>query len=211
MVAHFPACLLTPSGFKLWISHGRIALPAISPLLRWKPLPFQFLLHLSPWALISLRRWWRGCDGYMVTNSSTKPTHQHPGWLTSVPTSYTFSSSTTSGTKTLYAWAKDAAGNVSTSKSASVTLSIGGTPILLFPLWATRLRPLRRRHAVFPSVTLQKTRAKESAAASTTKYYLSKTSSKTSSSVLLSGTRSIATLAAGKTSSGSVTVNVPVA
>jgi trimeric autotransporter adhesin len=39
----------------------------------------------------------------------------------SAPTSYSFA---TEGTKTLYAWAKDAAGNVSASMSGQVTISL---------------------------------------------------------------------------------------
>ncbi len=60
----------------------------------------------------------------MVTESSTKPLATVAGWSASAPASYTFS---TAGTKTLYAWAKDAAGNVSASMSASVTITISDT------------------------------------------------------------------------------------
>jgi hypothetical protein len=59
-----------------------------------------------------------GVTGYLLTETSTIST---TGWVTTVPTSYTF---TTAGTKTLYAWAKDAAGNVSTSISKSVVITI---------------------------------------------------------------------------------------
>ena len=58
--------------------------------------------------------------GYMVNESSTKPSASATGWSGSVPTSYTCSSS---GAKTLYAWAKDTAGNVSASRSDSVTIT----------------------------------------------------------------------------------------
>ena len=60
-----------------------------------------------------------GVTGYLVTESPTAPLPGATGWLTPAPTSYTF---TTAGSKTLYAWAKDAAGNVSASKSAAVTV-----------------------------------------------------------------------------------------
>jgi regulation of enolase protein 1 (concanavalin A-like superfamily) len=66
----------------------------------------------------------RGVTGYLVTESSTKPSATASGWSATVPTSYTFA---TTGSKTLYAWAKDAAGNVSNSLSASVTISGSGT------------------------------------------------------------------------------------
>lgn len=61
-----------------------------------------------------------GVSGYLVTESSTPPSASDSGWSVNAPTSYTFGSP---GNKTLYAWAKDAAGNVSASKSASVTVS----------------------------------------------------------------------------------------
>ncbi|MBJ6723713.1 DUF4082 domain-containing protein [Geomesophilobacter sediminis] len=62
--------------------------------------------------------------GYLVTESATAPSATATGWSAAAPASYTFS---TAGTKTLYAWAKDAAGNVSTSRSASVTVTIADT------------------------------------------------------------------------------------
>jgi len=62
-----------------------------------------------------------GVTGYLVTETTAKPSASSAGWSTSAPTSYTFASA---GTKTLHAWAKDAAGNVSASLSASVTITI---------------------------------------------------------------------------------------
>jgi hypothetical protein len=61
-----------------------------------------------------------GVTGYLVTESATAPSVSAAGWRSSAPSSYTFA---TSGTKTLYAWAKDAAGNVSTSLSATVIVT----------------------------------------------------------------------------------------
>ena len=149
-----------------------------------------------------------GVTGYMVTNSSTAPAESASGWSTSAPTRYTFSASTTSGAKTLYAWAKDAAGNVSASMSASVTLSIGA-PDLVISAVSNSAKTITSSSRSFPITDTTKNQGTGSAAASTTKYYLSTTTSKTSSSVLLSGTRSVAALAAGETSTGSVTVIVP--
>lgn len=60
-----------------------------------------------------------GVGAYLLTTTATTPTATDPGWSTTVPTSYTFAST---GSKTLYAWVKDAAGNISTSASASVTI-----------------------------------------------------------------------------------------
>ena len=150
-----------------------------------------------------------GVTGYMVTNSSTKPTASASGWLTDAPTSYTFSSATTSGVKTLYAWAKDAAGNVSAFQSASVTLSIAGTSDLIISAVSNSAATITAAARSFSITDTTKNQGTVAAAASTTKYYLSTTTSKTSSSVPLSGTRSVAALAAGGTSSGSVTVRVP--
>ncbi|MFZ3046004.1 MAG: choice-of-anchor D domain-containing protein, partial [Desulfatirhabdiaceae bacterium] len=65
-----------------------------------------------------------GVIGYLLTETSTKPAATAAGWTSSIPASYTFASA---GTKTLYAWAKDAAGNVSNSRSASVTITITST------------------------------------------------------------------------------------
>ncbi len=62
-----------------------------------------------------------GVTGYMVTESSTAPAASAAGWTAAAPTSYSF---TTAGAKTLYAWAKDAAGNVSASRSAAVTIAV---------------------------------------------------------------------------------------
>jgi len=62
--------------------------------------------------------------GYMITTSSTAPAATATGWSTTAPTSFTF---TATGAQTAYAWAKDAAGNVSAGVSASTTISIPST------------------------------------------------------------------------------------
>ncbi|MBK6285929.1 MAG: right-handed parallel beta-helix repeat-containing protein [Draconibacterium sp.] len=59
--------------------------------------------------------------GYLLTENSTVPTAGNSEWNAAAPTSYSFSSE---GTKTLYAWTKDAAGNVSASKSAQVVITL---------------------------------------------------------------------------------------
>ena len=66
-----------------------------------------------------------GVAGYMVTESPFTPSPSDSNWRTFAPSNYTFA---TEGTKTLYAWAKDAAGNVSTSLSANVTLTLPPPP-----------------------------------------------------------------------------------
>ena len=63
-----------------------------------------------------------GVTGYLVNESASKPAAGN--WPTTVPLSYTFSSA---GTKTLYAWARDLAGNVSNSLSGTVTIDTGSS------------------------------------------------------------------------------------
>jgi hypothetical protein len=65
-----------------------------------------------------------GVTGYKLTESITKPNAGDPGWSGTPQSTYTFSSE---GTKTLYAWAKDAAGNVSNSLNDSVTITLPDT------------------------------------------------------------------------------------
>lgn len=70
-----------------------------------------------------------GVTSYKLTESAIPPLAGDPGWTGSAPTTYVF---VTEGAKTLYAWAKDTVGNVSTSASDTVTITlptytIGGT------------------------------------------------------------------------------------
>jgi hypothetical protein len=58
--------------------------------------------------------------GYMITKSATKPAASATGWSATAPTSVTAAA----GSNTFYAYAKDAAGNVSAGKSASVTVTV---------------------------------------------------------------------------------------
>ena len=62
-----------------------------------------------------------GVAGYLLTESAAAPSAVSAGWTAAAPASYTF---TSTGTKTLYAWAKDAAGNVSTARSATVVITL---------------------------------------------------------------------------------------
>jgi hypothetical protein len=62
-----------------------------------------------------------GVTGYLVTQSSTTPSACARGWSSTAPTSFTFSAS---GKQIAYAWAKDAAGNISAAKSSSVTITL---------------------------------------------------------------------------------------
>ncbi|MDA8414518.1 MAG: Ig-like domain-containing protein, partial [Desulfobacteraceae bacterium] len=69
-----------------------------------------------------------GVTGYLITESSTAPAASTNGWTASAPATFTFSAA---GSKTAYAWAKDAAGNVSSSRSANVSITLPAqTPAL---------------------------------------------------------------------------------
>jgi methionine-rich copper-binding protein CopC len=57
---------------------------------------------------------------WMITESATAPAGSSTGWLTTLPTAYTITG-TGDGLKTLYAWVKDASGNVSALTTTSKT------------------------------------------------------------------------------------------
>jgi hypothetical protein len=61
-----------------------------------------------------------GVTHYLVNEVVTEPSLEDANWATSAQTSYTFADR---GAKTLYAWCKDAAGNISASKSDTTTLT----------------------------------------------------------------------------------------
>ena len=71
-----------------------------------------------------------GVTGYMVTSSSSAPSADSSEWSTTPPVSFTFPNTVKPGTKTLYAWAKDAARNVSEPLSATVVLKDITKPII---------------------------------------------------------------------------------
>ncbi len=58
-----------------------------------------------------------GVTGYLLTESSAAPAAGDAGWSAAIPAFYTFGGA---NVYTLYAWAKDAAGNVSSPSSAQV-------------------------------------------------------------------------------------------
>ena len=66
----------------------------------------------------------RGVTGYLVTDSATAPSLTASGWSSAAPANYTVA---TTGVKKLYAWTKDAAGNISLSKSATCTIDTSKT------------------------------------------------------------------------------------
>lgn len=69
-----------------------------------------------------------GVTGYYLSESSVNPLASAPGWLSVKPTSYVFSSL---GSKTLYLWVKDGAGNVSSVKSATTMIAIATSSNIL--------------------------------------------------------------------------------
>lgn len=66
---------------------------------------------------------------YYVSESGTTPALDAAGWVNSAPTTYTFSSA---GSKTLYGWVQDAAGNISirSSDTTTITLTDNTAPIV---------------------------------------------------------------------------------
>jgi hypothetical protein len=66
----------------------------------------------------------KAVTGFKLTETSTAPLAGDAGWNGTAPSSYSFSSE---GTKTLYAWVKDAAGNISTSVSDQVIIALSGS------------------------------------------------------------------------------------
>jgi hypothetical protein len=62
--------------------------------------------------------------GYMITSTASAPAAGADGWSATAPTSVTFGAA---GAQTAYAWARDAAGNVSASRSATVTITVSTT------------------------------------------------------------------------------------
>lgn len=63
--------------------------------------------------------------GYMITESAAVPAYSRGEWNTAAPSTFTFSGA---GTRTAYAWAKDAGGNVSPSSSATTLITLDTTP-----------------------------------------------------------------------------------
>lgn len=62
-----------------------------------------------------------GVTGYLINEVASQPALDDEGWAGSAQSSYTWS---TAGSKTLYGWAKDAAGNISLGSSCGVTVTM---------------------------------------------------------------------------------------
>jgi len=110
-----------------------------------------------------------GVAGYLVTESATKPLATTTGWTPAKPASYTFVSE---GAKTLYAWAKDAAGNVSNALTGQVTITLS-TPDTTAPVVSAFSIP-----ASSTSLTVAITTLTASDSVGVTGYLLTETSTK---------------------------------
>ncbi len=72
--------------------------------------------------------------GYIITESAVAPLAGSGGWSGTAPATYTVAAD---GSYTLYAWAKDAAGNVSTSLFAPVTVDASAPVVTSFTMPST--------------------------------------------------------------------------
>jgi hypothetical protein len=84
-----------------------------------------------------------GVTGYLINKVATAPLASAAGWTATAPASVT----AVEGSNTFYAWVKDAAGNVSLAKSASVTVTLPDTTVpvvsaFTLPATATNLTVL---------------------------------------------------------------------
>ncbi|HZV82967.1 MAG TPA: hypothetical protein VFF53_12445, partial [Geobacteraceae bacterium] len=86
--------------------------------------------------------------GYLITTSATAPAASAAGWTASAPTTITVSAA---GSYTFYAWAKDGAGNVSATKSATVTVTLPDTTA---PVIGTFTLPATVTNLTVPVTTL---------------------------------------------------------
>lgn len=66
-----------------------------------------------------------GVTAFLVSESGAQPAAGAPGWTAAAPASFTFPAD---GAHTLYAYARDLAGNVSAGRAASVTITIAAPP-----------------------------------------------------------------------------------
>ena len=69
--------------------------------------------------------------GYLLTESATSPLKSAADWTAAAPVSYNF---TSTGRRTLYAWAKDALGNVSPSALATTFVDLNKPAVTAFTM-----------------------------------------------------------------------------
>lgn len=105
---------------------GNIASVPTPPADTTKPLVSAFTIPATSSTLVIPITAFTATDNvqvtkYKVTTTATAPLPGAAGWTTTKPVNFSF---TTAGIKTLYAWARDAAGNVSLSRSATTTITL---------------------------------------------------------------------------------------
>jgi len=79
-----------------------------------------------------------GITGYLITESSTPPAATAAGWSASAPASYI---ATSTGTHTLYPWAKDADGNVSVLYTSPRSVNVDTTQPAVTAFTAPSISP----------------------------------------------------------------------
>ncbi|MBK8619442.1 MAG: S-layer homology domain-containing protein [Anaerolineales bacterium] len=141
-----------------------------------------------------------GVTGYMVTTSSTPPAVGDVGWSGTVPAVYTV---ITDGDYTLYPWAKDATGNISTVFApASVTVDTTA------PIVSSSLRASTSPSAL-PSVNFTVTFSESVTGVDTSDFNLTTTGVSGATVSGLSGTGSLYTVSVN-TGSGDGTIRLNV-
>ncbi|OFZ81459.1 MAG: hypothetical protein A2603_07120 [Bdellovibrionales bacterium RIFOXYD1_FULL_55_31] len=115
----------TGQGNPIILNSGTFQVPPMSqtPVISQFSVPTSSRELTLPWLTLSATGD-QGVSAYTITESPMAPAASDPRWTPTVPSTYTFSAP---GGKTLYAWAKDAAGNVSAGKAVEVAVTpIGG-------------------------------------------------------------------------------------
>jgi len=95
-----------------------------APVIMSFTIPTTSTSPIVPITALSATDEYKGVTGYLIAESPTPPLATAPGWSATVPQNYIFP---TPGSKVLYAWAKDASGNVSVSRSAPVVITLNDT------------------------------------------------------------------------------------
>jgi alpha-tubulin suppressor-like RCC1 family protein len=104
-----------------WYNFSESFLPPAGPdttapvVFRFSPAPLSTLSEVTIPAFYASDD--TGVAGYLITESATPPSASDPGWKVAPPAFYAVG---TAGTHTLYAWVKDAAGNISSPAIATV-------------------------------------------------------------------------------------------
>jgi hypothetical protein len=125
-----------------------------------------------------------GVARYYLSQSSIKPSETTSGWLSSMPTTWSLSGA--AGTKELYAWVRDAAGNISTKASATIGLQLG-------PAVSLTTAALTKSPSIHIALSASDPRGNQ-----ITGYYLSESpTDPTASSAWLSSAPTSTTLSAG--------------